>query len=114
MSVSTEKSSEELALNYEHFVNDNGNNDVCASEFRGCLSDDDSFKNGVHIGIVCGHFHSAMKYKIDHLPSDGAKRKILKEIIDDLMVDEYVDAAGVYEKIVKALNILEDNSLIDY
>jgi len=101
--MNTDRSFEDLALLYEHFLNENGNRDAHASDFRGCLPEDYSFENGKRIGFVLGQLHAALRYWLDHTHGNAEETKIVKELNDDIMASH-----ATYQSITEALDILAE------
>lgn len=105
MPVKSERNLDDLALIFEHFVRDNGNGDVHASNFRGCLTEDTTFDNGIKIGIVWAYVHSALKYlQISGKLTDG-KLEEVAVAIDKLFYNRS------FQGVVDALNYLADKCI---
>ena len=99
----TNRSLDELALTFEHFVNDNGNNDVHADLFRHCITDDESFDNAFRLGMVYGYIHSALKRLIEKKALPKGKLEIAEEACNHLLDNRS------YQSIIDTLNKLMDS-----
>ena len=104
--LKTKRTLDELALTFEHFVNDNGNKDVHADLFRHCLTDDETFDNAFRLGMVYGYIHSALKMLIE-------KKELPKDRLEvAVTANDYLESNRSYQGIVDTLNKLMDSHII--
>lgn len=104
--VNSKRGLDDLALMYEHLVKDNGNSDVLAASFRGISTEDETFLNGIRIGIVYGYVHSAIKHLIESDKLSIEKKDCAQQALDALLKERS------FQSIVDAVNILADAFLI--